>query len=116
MHKIGKVEEEKTQDGNLNLTSMMMPDEVAFNSVMGDAPSKLSKKDKRLAKIQKQKEASKKVEDSEENIEDEDEEKMAEDESDGDIGEVLEDKAGSGDPLTCIYAFKHLVTSTLEDN
>jgi hypothetical protein len=40
VHKIGKVEEEKTQDGNLNLTSMMMPDEVAFNSVMGDAPSK----------------------------------------------------------------------------
>ena len=46
-----KNEEEKTQDGNLNLRSMMMPDEAAFNSVLGDTPVKLSKKDKRLAKI-----------------------------------------------------------------
>jgi len=95
----------------------MEPDEIALNKVeglaKGEGPGsqghKLSKKDKRLAKIAKQKnlgeEEGKQTEDAEDKAIDED------------MGEELEGATtAEATPLTCLVAFKEMVVGLLEEN
>ena len=78
---------------------------------MGNSGSlgKLSKKDKRAAKIAKQKEQAAGKEENENKMEEEEDE---------DIGETMEDEAGasSGDPKTCVIAFKQIIVDILQKN
>ena len=75
---------------------------------------KMSKKDKRAAKIAKQKEVASGT--KEENIEQEDEEVKEDDNED--MGEAFgeENENDGGDPKTCIVAFKQVVIDILQKN
>lgn len=98
---------------------MMMPDEVAMNNIMASAVGpdgavpalggKLSKKDKRMAKISAQKQQNTKEIKQEENMEDEedeDEEKIDEapvvDDDTVDEDEMVDGEATDLDPLKCL--------------
>lgn len=108
---------EESKTDQIDLTKMMVPDEVALNTgSTGGQPGvggKLSKKERRAMKIEKQKNDAKGfVPDNNSDMgingdpELSDEEEMMDDEEDA--------KKGEGNPMTCIYAFKKIVIDLLE--
>jgi len=116
----GETEEQKDQaNGAVDLTHMMQPDDAAMGEAEGAQGAKLSKKEKRMLKIQKQKQATM-IEGAkaEENME----EDMPLDVNDD--AEVVDDDVvidevtgqGTGDPTTCLISFKELVIGILESN
>jgi 18S rRNA (adenine1779-N6/adenine1780-N6)-dimethyltransferase len=116
----GQAEEQKDQaDAAVDLTQMMQPDDAAMGEAEGAQGAKLSKKEKRMLKIQKQKQATM-VEGAkaEENME-EDMPLDVNDDAEVVDDDVVEDEVvgqGTGDPLTCLVTFKELVIEVLESN
>lgn len=94
---------------------MMQPDDAAMGEADGaQGAAKLSKKEKRMLKIQKQKQDAKAEENMEEDIPPDV----------NDDAEVIDDDViidevtgqGTGDPLTCLVSFKELVINVLDSN
>lgn len=134
-------ESKNNSNDNLDLTQMMMTDEQAFKTSQGNLIGdnhgqtvmqlgKTSKKDKRLAKISRQKQmaasrenaqiikdkaAEKALEDAEAENNEHDDEMDNENENE-DLGDEIQGKSTTGDPKTCIVAFKQLVIDVLEQN
>ena len=125
LHQAGQIEQHiQNIDGHINLSGMMQPDEVAMRQFLSPTDgstgekAKLSKKDKRLAKIQKQKQLAQAQPKEEENIEDDKNHENVEEVMDDD--EPIEEDdllgEGTGDPTTCLITFKKIVIDILEEN
>lgn len=119
-------EESKTDEGMIDLSGMMQSDDQALKQLLLKAGAQeqgmqagstqgLSKKEKRLLKIQKQKEMAmgQKDQDGDEEVMDED---KADEKEHGDLGEEIGEGEGTGDPLTCLITFKKIVTDILDEN